>query len=66
MRFYGEYGGVWKKGSKFVHARPVFGVEGFRVDHIVDVFAAIFVRLNDGCLGVDEGKVVARVVINLR
>ena len=54
-----------KKGSKFVHARPVFWFEDFWVDHVVDVFAALFVGLNDDCFGIDEGKVVSRVVINL-
>ena len=38
-------------GSKYVHARPFFWV-----DHVVDVTAALFVGLDDGCLGVDEGK----------
>ena len=64
MRFCGEQGGVWKKGSKFVHARPVFGVEGFWIDHVVDVIAGLFVGFNDGCLGFDEGKVVASQIQN--
>ena len=65
MGFHGEWWGVWKEGIKFVYARPVFWVEDFWVDHVVDVFAALSVGLNDDCLGVDEGKVVARVVIDL-